>query len=324
MPDTTTAYFPNRTFLALKKGPWVIYTILGIFIAANLVFNPYFGTAYNVSNIINQCAALMLVSVGQTFVIIGGGFDFSVGGVVSLATCMLATLMKDNPFSYAVVIALVVLMGLLIGFINGAGVVLFRINPFIMTIGTMSIAKGVSFLFREYPGGYVPPSYMKAMTGTIGFVPVPVILMLAAVLMGVVILRKTRFGRYVYAVGGDSESAKSFGLRVNAIKIGTFVVSGLFAAISGLFMAARIASGDPRIGDSVPLDSITAVVLGGVIIGGGRGSLLGVVAGVFLIVILSNVLTLTDVSPYYQYIIKGVLLGTAVAVTFRKEQREFL
>jgi ribose transport system permease protein len=324
LPDTTTAYFPNRTFLAIKKGPWVIYTILGIFIVANLVFNPYFGTAYNVSNIINQCAALMLVSVGQTFVIIGGGFDFSVGGIVSLATCMLATLMKDNPFSYAVVIVLVVLMGLLIGFINGTGVVLFRINPFIMTIGTMSIAKGVSFLFREYPGGYVPPSYMKAMTGTIGFIPVPVILMLAAVLMGVVILRKTRFGRYVYAVGGDSESAKSFGLRVNAIKIATFVVSGLFAAISGLFMAARIASGDPRIGDSVPLDSITAVVLGGVIIGGGRGSLLGVVAGVFLIVILSNVLTLTDVSPYYQYIIKGVLLGTAVAVTFRKEQREFV
>jgi len=308
----------------IKKGPWVIYTILGTFIGVNLVFNPYFGTAYNLTNIINQCTALLLVSVGQTFAIIGGGFDFSVGGVVSLSTCVIATLMKNNLASFALIIALVLFIGSLIGFINGIGTTLFRINPFIMTIGTMSIARGVSFLFREYPGGYVPPSYIKGMTGNIGFVPAPVVLMFATVVIGVIVFRKTRFGRYVYAVGGNTDNAKASGVPVTAVKIATFIVSGLIAGVGGMFMAARIASGDARIGDSVPLDSITAVVLGGVIIGGGRGSLIGVVAGVFLIVILSNVLTLINVSPYYHYIIKGVLLVMAVAVTFRKEERKFL
>ena len=192
-----------------------------------------------------------------------------------------------------------------------------------MTIGTMSIAKGVSFLFREYPGGYVPPSYIRGMTGSIQFIPVPVLLMLGAVITGVVFFKKTRFGRYVYAVGGDEESTKAIGINVNAIKILIYIVSALFATIGGLFMAARIASGDPFIGESFPLDSITAVVLGGVIIGGGRGSLVGVVAGVLLIGVLNNVLTLFDVSPYYQYIVKGILLVFAVAITFRKEKREY-
>lgn len=323
MPDRAILNVANRIPPMVKKGPWVIYTILACFIVANLVFNPYFGTAYNLSNIINQCTGLMLVSIGQTFAIIGGGFDFSVGGIVSLGTCIIATLMKNNFASFVMVIILVLLVGSIVGLINGVGVTIFQINPFIMTIGSMSIAKGLSFLFREYPGGYVPQPYIKAMTGKIWYVPVPVLLMSAAVVIGVIVFRKTRFGRYVYAVGGDQDSAKSSGVPVNFIRIATFIVSGLFAAVSSLFMAARIASGDPRIGDSVPLDSITAVVLGGVIIGGGRGSLVGVVAGVFLIVILSNVLTLINVSPYYHYIIKGVLLGAAVAITFRKEQRVF-
>ena len=323
MNSTIRPHPLKNTIHLIKGGPWVIYTILGAFVGGNLVFNPYFGTSYNLTNIINQSAALMVVSVGQTFVIIGGGFDFSVGGVVGLSTCIIATLMKNNLASYALIIILVLFIGSLIGFINGVGVTLFRINPFIMTIGTMSIAKGISFLFREYPGGYVPPPYIKAMTGDIGFIPTPMVLMFAVVAIGVVVFRKTRFGRYVYAVGGNVDNAKAAGVPVTAVKISTFIVSGLIAAVGGMFMAARIASGDPGIGDSVPLDSITAVVLGGVIIGGGRGSLTGVVAGVFLIVILSNVLTLINISPYYHYIIKGILLVLAVAITFRKKEREF-
>lgn len=315
---------PVRNLTAkIGKGPWVIYAILIAVILFNLVGNPYFGTAYNISNVIQQSAALMLVSVGQTFVIIGGGFDFSVGGVVSLATCIVATQMKNDPLSMVWAIALVIFMGLLAGSINGLGVALFRINPFIMTIGTMSIAQGVSYILREYPGGHVPSSYIKALTGNIGFVPVPIILILCAVLAGALTLRSTRLGRYIYAVGGNEESAKASGINVKGIKIFSFMACGFFTALGGMFMAARIASGDPRVGESFPLDSITAVVLGGVIIGGGRGSLIGVAAGVLLIVILSNLLALFNVSPYYHYIIKGLLLGLAVAITFRKEERAF-
>jgi len=308
----------------IKKGPWITFSILIVVILFNLISNPYFGTVYNFSNIIQQSTGLMLVSIGQTFAILGGGFDFSVGGVVSLATCIVATLMKNDPVSYAWVIALVLGMGALVGAINGVGVAIFRINPFIMTIGTMSVTIGVSYVFREYPGGYVPPAYIKAMTGNIGFIPTSVVFILCSLTLGVIVLRRTTFGRYIYAVGGNEESAKSSGINVQGIRIASFVVSSLFAALGGLFMAARIASGDPRIGESFPLDSITAVVLGGVIIGGGRGSLIGVAAGVLIIVIISNAMTLFNVSPYYHYIVKGVLLGLAVVITFRKEKREYL
>jgi ribose transport system permease protein len=308
----------------IKKGPWVIYAILVLFVVFNIIFNPFFATGFNISNIISQSTALMLVSVGQSFVIIGGGFDFAVGGVVSLTTCIVATQMKASGISIFTVVILALFMGAILGGINGAGIAIFRINPFIMTLGMMSIAQGAAFLLREYPGGYVPPSYIKGLTETWSVIPVPVLLMFGAVMVGFVLFKKTRFGRYTYAIGGNEESAKVAGINVNGIKISTYVVSALFATVGGLFMAARIASGDPRIGESFPLDSITAVVLGGVIIGGGRGSLIGVVAGVFLIVVLNNVLTLFDVSPYYQYIIKGVLLGVAVAITFRTEERAYV
>jgi len=313
----------NRLVSQIEKGPWVIYAILIVFVLFNIIFNPFFANAFNISNIMSQSTALMLVSIGQSFVIIGGGFDFSVGGVLSLTTCIVATQMKASGISIFLVVILALLIGVVLGAINGTGTAFFRINPFIMTLGTMSVAQGSAFLLREYPGGSVPPSYIKGLTETLEFIPVPVLLMLGAVIVGVVLSKKTRFGRYTYAIGGNEESAKAAGINVNSIKVLTYVVSALFATVGGLFMAARIASGDARIGESFPLDSITAVVLGGVIIGGGRGRLIGVVAGVFLVVILNNVLTLFNVSPYYQYVVKGLLMGVAVAFTFRKEERQY-
>ena len=318
-----TTIWQSRLLSRIRKGPWVIYTILIVFVVFNILFNRYFWTAFNISNIISQSTALMLVSVGQSFVIIGGGFDFSVGGIVSLTTCVVATQMQNSLLSIVFVIAMALCIGIAMGFINGTGVSFFRINPFIMTLGTMSIAQGISYIFREYPGGYVPPTYIKGMTENPVLIPTPVLFMVGAVTVGVILFRKTRFGRYTYAVGGDEDSARAVGINVKGIKIATFAVSSFFATVGGLFMAARIASGDPRIGESFPLDSITAVVLGGVIIGGGRGNLIGVVAGVLLIVVLNNVLTLFGVTGYYQYIVKGVLLGFAVAITFRKQRREY-
>ncbi len=324
MSNMTSEISQKSRFVAqIRKGPWIIYTILILFVLFNIIFNPYFWNTFNLSNIIAQSTALMVVSVGQSFVIVGGGFDFSVGGIVSLTTCILATQMQNALISIFLVVLLGLFAGTSVGVANGIGVALFRINPFIMTLGSMTIAKGISYVLREYPGGYIAPGYIKGLTGNLGFIPTPVLFMAGAVVMGVILFRKTRFGRYTYAIGGSEESARSAGINVNVIKIVTFAVSGFFATVAGLFMAARIASGDPRIGESFPLDSITAVVLGGIIIGGGRGSLIGVVAGVFLIVVLNNALTLFDVSPYYQYIIKGVLMGLAVAITFRKEKREY-
>jgi len=314
----------NKLLSQIRKGPWSIYAILIVFILFNIAFNPFFCNSLNISNIISQSVTLILVSVGQCFAIIGGGFDFSVGGIVSLTTCFMATQMQNSPLSIFLVLTLVLCIGAAIGGVNGIGITFFKVNPFIMTIGTMGIAQGISFLLLEYAGGYIPPPYVKAMQGNLGFVPTPVLLIAGAMIVGVVLSKKTRFGRYVYAIGGSDDCARAAGINVNGIRVFTYVVSAIFATIGGLYMAARIASGDPRIGESIPLDSITAVVLGGVIIGGGRGSLWGAMAGVFLMVILNNALTLFSISPYYHYIIKGALLGVAVAVTFRKEEREYI
>jgi ribose transport system permease protein len=275
-------------------------------------------------NIVLQATVLMMVSLGQAFVIIGGNLDFSVGGIVSVTTCIIATQMKDPLTSIFAISAFALLVGCLVGLLNGTGIAFFNINPFIMTLGTMSILQGVSFFLREYAGGYVPKIFISGMTGKIGFIPVPILLIVVVSAIGFLVLKRTRFGRYIYALGGDEENARTTGINTNLIKIGTYVVSGFLSALGGLFMAARIASGDPNIGQSFPLDSITSVVLGGVIIGGGRGNLLGVIGGVFFVVILSNVLTLFDVSPYYQYIIKGLILIVAVAITFRKEIQEYV
>ena len=162
------------------------------------------------------------------------------------------------------------------------------------------------------------------MTGKVGFIPVPILLIVVISAIGFLVLNRTRFGRYIYALGGNEENARVIGININLIKISTYVVSGFLSALGGLFMASRIASGDPNIGQSFPLDSITAVVLGGIIIGGGRGNIIGVIGGVFFIAILSNALTLFNVSSYYQYIIKGIIMIVAVAITFRKEVQKYI
>lgn len=314
----------SKIAIRIKEGPWVIYSILGFFIIFNLIFNPFFSSSENLMNIVSQATVLMIVSIGQAFVIIGGNLDFSVGGIISLATCIMATLLHDQLTSIFAISILTLLVGCLVGLLNGAGIAFFNINPFIMTLGTMSILQGASYFLREYPGGYVPKIFIIGMTGKVGFIPVPILLIVVTSTIGIFILNRTRFGRYIYAIGGNEGNARVAGINTNLIKIGTYVVSGFLAALGGLFMAARIASGDPNIGESFPLDSITAVVLGGVIIGGGRGNILGVIAGVFFVVVLSNILTLFNVVSYYQYIIKGIILIISVAITFRKEVQRYV
>jgi len=205
------------------------------------------------------------------------------------------------------------LVGSGIGFVNGISIAKLKIEPFIVTLATMSIAQGLAILLRPYPGGYIPRSYARVLTGTLGSFPVPSILFAGVFIVAFIVLNKTAFGYYVYGIGGNEEVVKLSGVNTELVKVLIYTISGLAAAITGLFFAARMRSGDPLVGTPFCLDSIAAVVIGGTSFDG-RGSIVGTIAGVFIITILSNIFNLMNVSLLYQSIFKGLILILAVAI----------
>ncbi len=189
-----------------------------------------------------------------------------------------------------------------------------------MTIGTMSIAQGIALQLRPQPGGLIPKEFAWLAAGEVLGIPVATFFFAIVVLIGLWVLNTTRFGRYIYAVGANEETTRLTGLPTDRIKLGAYVICSFTAALAGIFLSSRIRSGDALIGTSFGLDSITAVVLGGTSLFGGRGSLLGTVAGVFIIASLSNIMNLIGVSTYYQFILKGAIL--VIAVSFYYIQRK--
>jgi len=290
---------------------WYIYMFLFCFWIFSASISPSFRTAENFSNILCRAVSLSLVSLGQTYVILTGGFDLSVGGVVCLSTVIASVIMGK---SIVLGMTLVVLVGTGIGLINGLGVARFKVNSFIMTFGTMVIAQGLALLIRDYPGGYIPPSYINSLLFQAGSVPLtPLILFMGTFLGGELVLQKRNFGRLIYAVGGSEENARKAGINTILIKTSVYAISGLTASLGGLFLAAEIACGDPTVGGVYMFDSITAVVMGGTLLTGGRGNFKGTIAAVLIISSIGSILNMKGVNIWYQNVIKGLLLVTVVA-----------
>lgn len=291
----------------------IIYGILLMILVVASVLSPTFRSFENISNILVQAVALGIVSSGQTFVILSSGIDLSVGSVMSLAGALASVTMQDSSLAILLGVMLGLGMGAGIGFANGISIAKLKIDPFIVTLATMSIAQGVALYYRPYPGGYIPRSYALWLTGNLGPLPVPGVLLASVCVLGFVLLHKRAFGRYVYALGNNEEVARLSGINVTGVKVFIYMISGVMSAVAGLFFAARMRSSDPLVGAPFTLDSIAAVVIGGSSFDG-RGSIIGTIAGVFIITILSNILNLLNVSPLYQYIFKGLILIIAVAV----------
>lgn len=301
------------------RTAWLAYGALTLLIAIAAALSPAFASATNVENLIAQSGALLLASLGQTFVMLSGGMDISVGAVVNLVTVVLSfVLMENGQLVPGVAAGLAV--GLAVGAMNGWGVTRLRVHPFMMTLGTLTFVQGVVLLLRPSPGGAVAPLIGQIMTGNVAGVPMPAVWTALAVAGASWLLRHSRFGLHVFAVGGSSEHAFLSGVPVRRTLMLTYVLSGCTAGLAGLYMTGRILSGDPLVGQGLGLDSATAVVLGGTVLGGGRGSVGGTVAGVFILGILSNLLNLLNVSPFYQFALKGALL--ILAVGFHRERAQ--
>ena len=292
------------------------YAIIVIFIVLFVVmsiFAPNFFTGNNMVNILRQVSISGICAVGMTFVMLTGGIDLSVGAILGVSGVLTAMMMlKGIPSLLASIIALA--LGVVFGGITGAIIHYIEIPPMIATLGTMTSLRGVAYLITGgTPVFGFDESYSKIGQGHVGVIPIPVIILAIVYVIGIFVLSKTKFSRYVYGIGGNQEVARLSGIKVARVKIAVYAISGFCSALAGLVMLGRVNSGQPRAGESYEMDVITAVVLGGVSLNGGVGNLSHVIFGVLIIGVLTNGMTMMAVDDYWQRVVKGLILLLAVS-----------
>ena len=297
------------------NGVLTIYGLLLVVFAVMCLVSESFRSLYNITNLITQCVPLACVALGQTLVIISGGIDMSVGSTISVCTCVAAKLMNtDSPAQVAFGAAAVVLTGVAVGLINGAGINFAKVPPMITTLCTSTALSGVALWILPMAGGKVNSDFARFVYRKWTIVSFPLIVMLVLFLVMRTLLNRTRTGVDIYAIGRDPRIAKTMGVNVRAASMKTYLLCGLCAGITGLLLACRMRVGDPTCGTVYSMDSITAAVVGGTSMAGGVGLLSGTVAGAFLIGMLSNIMNSLAVNQFYQYVVKGGLLVLAMVI----------
>jgi ribose transport system permease protein len=268
----------------------------------------------NFSTLFQQMVVLGTVSLGQTVVILTGGIDLAIGSLVGADTVFLGSFLEWQPNLVILAIVIALAGSAAIGAINGLLVVLLRIHPLIVTLGTSSILLGCALLYRREPGGSVPPAFEDFAFGQMGGLPVPAIALVVLFLVAWVWLQLSPPGRRIYLVGGNAEAARLNGVPVGRVLVGVYAFSGLCGGLAAIFLTARTGVGDPRIGLALTLQSITPVIVGGTILAGGRGGVVGTLLGVFLMSLLNNLLNFMNVSSSYQWVVQGVIILAAVGL----------
>ena len=291
------------------------------------VMEPRFFSELNLFNVMRQISITGLIALGMTFVILTGGIDLSVGSIVALAGLVAGAMNKGSSantltlddtvvagYPLIVSVAVAALIGLAAGLVQGVAITTLNVPPFVVTLGGLSAFRGAALL---YSGGGPISSFDDAYRfwgqGKLGPVPVPVIIFLAAALLCHIVLRHTRYGRHIYAIGGNAEAARLSGLNVRGLTLSVYVIVGLFAGLAGFVLSSRLNSAEAVAGQGYELTVIASVVIGGTSLFGGLGGVLGTVVGAILIGVLINGLVLMNVSPYIQQIIIGVIIVLAVA-----------
>jgi len=304
---------PKQKATLQKLGPFIALLLVSVGLA---VLSPDFLTVANLLNVMRQVSINALIAFGMTLVILLGGIDLSVGSILALSSVGIATLIQSGV-SPLLATLLGVLGGGLMGLLNGLVVSTGKVAPFIATLASMTILRGLALvvsggspitgfdsdLFSMLGGGYVA-----------GLIPIPVVWMLLMFGLFAFLLKKTVFGRHVYATGGNEEAARLSGVKVDQIKLWVYTLSGAMSAMAGVVLTSRLNSAQPTAGSGYELDAIAAVVLGGTSLTGGRGWIFGTLMGALLIGVLNNGLNLLGVSSFYQQVIKGVVILLAVLI----------
>lgn len=300
-----------------KLGMPAIVVLLAVLFGA---LNPNFWSVRNLSNVSRQTSILALVSLGQTFAILSGGIDLSVGSLLALVSVVCAQQMLSMGLVGGMVAG--VLAGCACGLVTGVLIAKAKVPPFIATLGMLVAARGLALtLSGGLPIAGLPRSFLVVGAGYLGPLPFPTIIAIVGFIVAHVVLSRTRFGRYVYAMGGNEDAAVLSGINVVKYKILVYVVSGLFAGIAGVVLTSRVISGQPTLGEVQELYAIAAVVIGGGKITGGVGGIGKTLMGVLVLGILGNGLNLIQVSSYVQNIVIGVIIVVAVYIDLARERR---
>lgn len=274
-----------------------------------------FLTVNNILNVLRQVSVISILTAGMTFVIISGGMDLTVGAYLGLTGVIAAKFMSDMGMPIFISILLTVIIVTFFGVITGLLIVALNVSAIVITLGMMTVVRGLAYIISGgLPIYSIPDSIIYLGQGYILGIPVPVIIMLILVALMGFILKKSYFGRYIYAIGGNVDAAKLAGIAVNKIIISLYAISAFLASIAGIVLSGRISSGAPASGTGTEMDVVTAVVIGGVSVNGGKGTMLGAFLGAVIMGILSNGLTILNIGEYYQQVVKGIVL--ILAVTF--------
>jgi ribose transport system permease protein len=300
-------------------------TLIGLLVLCAVLWalTPHFLTISNLLNVAQQTSINAIVAVGMTFVILSGGIDLSVGSIVAISGVVLGTLLQGDQ-ALPLAIAGSLAAGIACGIVNGALVSWGGLPPFIVTLGMMSIARGAALVFTEgRPISGFDPTFRSIATGAVGFVPAPVMVMILVYAVAHLVLTRTTFGRYVYAIGGNEEATRLSGVAVRRHKTAIYAVSGLMSAVAAIILTARLNSAQPIAGMMYELDAIAATVIGGTSLMGGEGSLGGTLVGALIMGVLRNGLNLLGVSSFLQQIVIGaVIVGAVLIDTVLKRHRE--
>jgi ribose transport system permease protein len=298
-------------------------TVVGLFALCLLlwILTPYFLTVPNLLNVAEQTSINAIVAVGMTYVIVSGGIDLSVGSMLALSGVLLAEALKSGwPLPVALVSALA--LGAAAGIANGLGVAFGRLPPFIMTLGMMSVARGAALLITDgRPISGFGAAFRSLATARIAGVPAPVIYMIAVYIAGHFVLSRTRFGRYIYGIGGNEEATRLSGVPVRFHKTMVYGVSGLTSAVAAILLTARLNTAQPIAGINYELDAIAATVIGGTSLSGGEGSLGGTLVGALTMGVLRNGLNLLGVSSFLQQLVIGAVIIVAVLIDLMLKER---
>lgn len=313
METTNKVLGKKRVFSGVMSKYGIFVVLAGLFIVLSLATTSFL-TAQNLLNVLRQISINGILAIGVTFIIITGGIDLSLGAILAFSGVVATSFAHPEPYYPVIVIVLIgVGVGAACGAVNGSLVAFLKIPPFIATLGMTTIAKGCALVFTDGRSVIDLSDQFKVIgQGTVGMVPIPVIIFLIVIATGFLLLHRTRFGRYVFATGGNEDAANASGVNTKGVKFAVYTMAGVLCGLAGVMLASRTSAGSPAAGVGYELDAIAAAALGGTSLAGGKGAILWTIAGALIIGILSNGLDILNVSSYIQQIVKGIIIVGAV------------
>lgn len=313
MKSEDTVALKKKISLGSLYDRFGILLILIIMCVVSAFLSPVFMTPNNLINIVRQVSVIVMIAFGETMLIISGQIDLSPGSVVAFVGVIAADVMaKTGNVLLAAVAGIIV--GIATGAINGYMITKFKLPPFIMTLAMMMIARSAAFIYTDAVPIAGLGDFAQIGQGNVGFVPIPVIIMLVLMFIAWFTLRHTRLGRYTYAIGGNEDAAKASGINVNLTKLKLYLMEGFMVGVAGIVLVSRVNSGQPSIGEGYEFDAITGAIVGGTSFTGGIGTIPGTLIGALIVGVLNNILNLMNVSSYYQDLCRGLIIAVAVTI----------